>query len=265
MNNPIGGKTNQCIMLVAHYLKDKVAEHLSTLQKDCAGKYDVWLVYDNSRKDYDPSLVDEDTRTFLSNVQSISQKYFMTSCGKRGGLYGGNVTFLILEFYRKHPNYEYYWRIEYDMRFNGNWADLFDYFKDNNTDLLTTTLFRYIFRPDWTWWHSLKTPCYIRKRDKIRGFLPIARISKHACELLYRKFGQQWKGHEEVVVPTLLNHYRLSIEDIGGEGEFVHPENKTRFYINTPDKAGLAPGTMVCPPCAPDMPMLPGKLYHAIK
>ena len=261
----ISDKINQCIIFGAHYLKGKVVEHLSKLQKDCEGKYDVWLVYDNSKQDYDPSLVAKDTRTFLFNVESISKKYFMKSCTKRGSLYDGNTTFPILEFYRKHPDYKYYWRIEYDMCFNGNWLALFDYFTDNNVDLLTTTLFRHVFRPDWMWWNSLKTPFYIRNFDKIRGFLPIARMSKRACKLLYKKFGQQWNGHDEVVLPTILNHYGLSLEDMGGEGEFVRPENKARFYVNTPENVGLAPGTLVCPPSMPKLPMLPGKLYHAIK
>ena len=111
----------------------------------------------------------------------------------------------------------------------------------------------------------MKTSWYVKGVVKIRGFIPIARMSKRACELLYRNFGRQWNGHDEVVVPTLLNHYGLNLEDIGGEGEFVHPENRTRFYANTPENVGLAPGTLVCPPCIPKFPMLPGKLYHAIK
>ena len=255
----------QCIVLGAHYLNDKVVELVKILMKDCAGKYDVFLLYDNSRQDYDPSLFSRNLKTFLFDVKAIAQAYPMTSCTNRGNLYDGNTTFPILEFYRQHPHYDFYWRIEYDVRFSGNWTELFDYFKDNDADLLTTTLFRHALRPEWEWWSSLKTPWHIRKVDKIRGFLPVARMSNNACRLMYQKYRRQWRGHDEVVVPTLLKHYGLRVEDIGGEGEFVRPENMERFYTNTPEKDGLAPGTMVCPPCKPDMPMLPGKLYHAIK
>lgn len=255
----------QCVLLFAHYLNDKVLEHLRALQNDCAGKYDVWLVYDNTGRDFQPSLLPEDSRVFLFDLEMVTARYYMKSCGELGRILDGNCSFPVMEFYRAHPDYEHYWRVEYDVRFHGNWADLFDYFADNGADLLTTTLYRYAVRPEWRWWESLKKPWYVRRVDRIRGFLPIARHSARAFNLLLRKYGKRWHGHDEVAVPTLLHHYGLRLEDMGGEGEFVDPENRGRFYFNTPDKQGLVPGTMVCPPELPEMPMVPGKLYHAIK
>jgi len=86
-------------------------------------------------------------------------KYYMKRCGELGRIPDGNTSFPVMEFYRMYPDYEHYWRVEYDVRFYGNWTDLFDYFADNNADLLTTTLYRYAIRPEWMWWNSLKTPC----------------------------------------------------------------------------------------------------------
>jgi len=265
MINNVGDKDNQCIVLMAHYLSDKVRNLFFKLKSECLDKYDVWFIYDNSNKDYDPQFLSGESRTFLFTIQTISDKFYMKSCNDSGTIYCGNTTFPVLEFINEHPQYDYYWRIEYDVWFQGNWTDLFDYFHNNSADLLTTTLFRYSFRPNWAWWHTLKTPLHVWKVDRIRGFLPVARLSKKACQLLYKKYRRQWKGHDEVVVPSLLYHYGMSIEDIGGDGEFAKSENKNRFYLNSPENDGLAPGTMVCPPCEPVMPMLSGKLYHAIK
>ena len=69
----------------------------------------------------------------------------------------------------------------------------------------------------------------------------------------------------EVCIPTVLHHYRLAIEDIGGDGEFVVEENINRFYRNTPGVDGLGPATFVCPPTQPISEVLPDKLYHAVK
>ena len=94
-------------------------------------------------------------------------------------------------------------------------------------------------------------------------------MTKHATSDAIRQcivLGAHYLNDKVVeLVKTLLKHYGLRVEDIGGEGEFVRPENMGRFYTNTPEKDGLAPGTMVCPPCKPDMTMRSGKLYHAIK
>lgn len=267
---------NVCVTLGAHYLNDKVLELLGEWQNDCVGKYDVWLVYDNSRQDYQSSLVHEDTRTFLFDHQNLSDKYFMKSCSRHGKINPGNASFPIMEFYQHYPNYDYYWGIEYDVRFHGNWSDFFNYFSTNNSDLLTTTLFRYAFRPDWVWWKTVKTPWYVRNVDLIRGFLPVVRLSARALGLLSRKYSQnqsfmgrkfmkQWQGHDEVILPTMLHHYGMRIEDIGGEGEFVTQENRNRFYTNTPENDGLAPGTMVCPPILPEKTRVFNKLYHGVK
>ena len=35
----------------------------------------------------------------------------------------------------------------------------------------------------------------------------------------------------------------MTLEDIGGNGSFVHEGNENRFYINSPQYRGLAPGT----------------------
>ena len=40
-------------------------------------------------------------------------------------------------------------------------------------------------------------------------------------------------GHHEVLLPTLLYNEGFLLEDFGGEGTFVRPENKAKFYDDT--------------------------------
>jgi hypothetical protein len=102
--------------------------------------------------------------------------------------------------------------------------------------------------------------------DRVRAFLGVSRLSRSACETLDRAFTVDgWAGHDEVAVPTILRTYGLSLEDIGGDGEFVRPGNENRFYTNSPTRPLLAPGTFVCPPRVPDSLDQPGKLYHPVK
>ena len=62
-----------------------------------------------------------------------------------------------------------------------------------------------------------------------------------------------------------MSHYGLSLEDIGGQGEFVREGNLNRFYENTPTVKSMSPGTFVCPPAHPIDVALPNRLYHPIK
>jgi hypothetical protein len=91
------------------------------------------------------------------------------------------------------------------------------------------------------------------------------RISAEGVRIYIKANRKGWKGHYEVCMPTVLHHYGLAIEDIGGDGEFVAKHNRNRFYTNTPSMDGLGPGTFVCPPTQPISEELPDKLYHAVK
>jgi hypothetical protein len=177
----------------------------------------------------------------------------------------GNCIFPILLFAREHP-VGYIWKVEYDTRFSGDWKFLFQQFVNNESDLLGTTIYRYDFRPEWNWWKSLKAPN--RSLDTkllLRGFFPVFRLSQKAYRILNDAYEEGWSGHYEVSIPTILNYYGCSIEDIGGDGEFVKPGNRNRFYTNTPAAPGLAPGTFVCPPHDCNDSSVSNLLYHPIK
>lgn len=57
----------------------------------------------------------------------------------------------LLAFYRKFPQYAYYWIIEYHVDFSGRWSDFFGSFDHNEADLLCTNLHRHPVNPDWDW------------------------------------------------------------------------------------------------------------------
>ena len=70
----------------------------------------------------------------------------------------GNAHLADLSFYEAHPEYDYCWTIEYDVRFSGSWAVFFEEFQNNTADLLATHVRRYEEEPAWYWWGTLRTP-----------------------------------------------------------------------------------------------------------
>jgi hypothetical protein len=91
------------------------------------------------------------------------------------------------------------------------------------------------------------------------------RVSAAGIECALKANRDGWRGHFEVVWPTAMQHAKLKLEDFGGNGRYVKPEHVDRFYLNDPMVSGLAPGTFVCPPEKPVMPMAGEKLYHPVK
>ncbi len=257
--------SDSCILFMAHQLNSNVLKAFTTLRNQSGDAYDVVMLYDNTREDFDAKKI-LDATYFLVSEAMAAEHYDMLSCDSRGRMYDGNTTFPVLLYFLEHSQYNYYWRIEYDVRYGGNWKDFFKAWNDNDADLLTTTLTYHQDRLNWRWWKTMRKPWWTwRKMPLIRSFLPVCRLSQRACKQLHAAYCKGWKGHDEVSVPTILNAYGQKIEDIGGDGAFVKPDNKNKFYTNNPSKAGLAPGTLLCPPEKPDLIEGNDMLYHPVK
>ena len=88
----------------------------------------------------------------------------------------GSNHFALLYFYLKHPEYRYYWNIEYDVEFSGEWGILFDSFSDVNTDFISTHIMGYAEDKEWFWWNSYQGKTMnIPLRERLRSFNPIYR------------------------------------------------------------------------------------------
>jgi len=146
-------------------------------------------------------------------------------------LTSGNGHLPDLAFYEVHPEYDYCWTIEYDVRFYGSWAVFFEEFQNNTADLLGTHIRRYEDQPGWYWWGTLQTPDgSVAPENRVRAFLPVRRMSRQALSLLMGRDARGWHGHFEGLIPTLLSRYGLRLEDIGGNGPFTPPPRRSRFY-----------------------------------
>jgi hypothetical protein len=170
----------------------------------------------------------------------------------------------VLAFRQLKPEYEYYWVVEYDVEFSGSWAVLFNAFSDNKSDLLCTNIYRHETNPTWDWWKSLVWPLG-PKPELVRGFFPFARLSAKAIDALIEAGRNGVDGIYELVWPTVLSHEGFVIEDIGGDGPFVRPENINRWYTSTLANPELAPGSFVSRPIRPRPGLKRNTLWHPVK
>lgn len=180
----------------------------------------------------------------------------------------GSNHFPVLKFYLKHPGADYYWFVEDDVRFNGQWADFFHFFEAYDHDFISCHLRYYKEEPGWFWWKTLHHPDRnIPLNDRIRSFNPIYRISGRALSFIHQALTDFWIGHHEVLLPTLLHQHGYSIMDFGGEGNFVLSSQENRFYTSgIPDHDGnLVNGTMRYRPVWTSIGQEINKLYHPIK
>ncbi|WP_026712785.1 DUF3405 domain-containing protein [Flavobacterium daejeonense] len=181
----------------------------------------------------------------------------------------GNNHFPLLKFYKENPDYDYYWCIEDDVRYTGNWAHFFEYFEKFDKSFISSHIQRFTDDPHWPWWRTLlyngKT---LETEYLIRSFNPIYRISKEALSFIDQELLNGWQGHHEVLFPTLLNAAGADLMDFGGKGEFVSPGDENKFYLgNYTQNSHLEnrESTFKWRPVLEKMGDIPNKLYHPVK
>ena len=187
-----------------------------------------------------------------------------------------NVHLAWLDFFDAHPDFDAYWFIEYDVRYSGPWAQLFDAFRDQPWDLLCTHLRRRSQEPHWYWWNEIHAPDGpVSPEQCLRGFLPVTRMSRRGMVCLRDAVAQGWNGFLEGLIPTLLHLRGLRIADVGGTGPFVPAGFRNRFYTSVDDPAGslMDGGTVRYRPVMEEPRRLPGwaswvlrgRLYPPVK
>lgn len=251
------------IVFQTHLLTQPILDEFFRIQSVADWQINVKLFYDNSASDFDFSLLRCEEDYFLFNRKDVFD-YFNIEDDSSGNLYG-NANLPLLYFSRQYPEYQYYWVVEYDVRFSGDWNLFFDSFRSTDADLLGTTLYEKEFNPEWFYWDSIEAPETEAFLRFIRGFFPVVRYSQLACRLLVTAYHDGWRGHFEGLVPTFLYSRGCRIEDIGGDGEFTPVERRMLFYSNCPYKWDLSPGTFVYRPDVSLQTIVPGMLYHPVK
>lgn len=133
---------------------------------------------------------------------------------------------------QKHPDFEYYWFLEYDVDFTGSWSTFFREFDNVHADLLGTNLYPQSLSEGWVHWTWFNAPAHVDARNIARGFFPINRISKRFCQM-YSQRVEGWEGHWEALFPSIALDAGLLVEDIGGDGPMTPKHRLERFYTST--------------------------------
>jgi len=128
-----------------------------------------------------------------------------------------------LQFFLKNPAYEYYWCIEDDVSFSGNWNDFFkNVSADLDYDFITSHIRRSSDVRGWPWWKTLSsTEGKVDRKEMWNSFNPIYRISNKALQYIDTCLKEGYSGHHEVLMPTLLKNAGFKLADFGTKGNHV--------------------------------------------
>ncbi len=260
-------KTNVVLYMTHYFSQDIVAGYLK-LREQVPENCEVVVLYDNTRSSFDRKLLPNDAQVYLFSESHIQNfKYPVKNYIHPGKIFPMDVDYVFLDFFHHSPHYDYYWVVEYDVQFTGDWRVIFEHFAPSTRDLLATNIHRYAVFPGWPVWKTLRMSDdqRVSQADWVRAFFPFCRFSRLALETIDSAYQQGWAGHYEVSIGTLLLRAGLSIEDFGGQGEFVKSGNENRFYTSTVTNKFLSPGTFIYRPLKYKVGNLENKLWHPVK
>lgn len=201
------------------------------LEQSLQGMADVYFAY-HQQGDVLPVSLQNIENLFVFTSDVLNELGYTPI--EKGKLVPGSNHFPLLKFFKENQCYDYYWLVEDDVRFSGDWKDFFDSFASSTSDFLSSVIETKAENPNRYWWTSLKVGNEVIAEEKLlKSFNPIYRLSSQALVCIDAHLRIGWMGHYEVLLPTLLYNKGFLLEDFGGEGTFVRPENNAKFYDDT--------------------------------
>lgn len=246
------------ILLSTHFLNQEIVDKYKHLSEEVDDLYDVYILL--NRKE-DDTVIPDGIKVFYStkkDIDKLGYKYFESDW-----LYRGSCNFPVQRFWKEHPEYDFYWFVEYDVIFTGRWSYFFDAWEDDY-DFLTCHVERYnpFTNQLWTWWRE-NVNIGIEKKDLIKGFNTICRYSNRACKELDKHYLEGKIAHSEVFITSILHNNGYKIGDLGGDYEFTPEDKRNLFYKKD---LGINYGTIRYRPLIMDYEVVKeNTLYHPWK
>ncbi len=254
----------EAVLLMTHFIDDTIVAHYRRLVEE-SGDRDVFVLL-NGSDDINPTYRrPKDIRVFTFTGEDLRGMGYPLK-GRR--IRDKDIELFSFTFWKaQRAVFERVWVVEYDVVFTGCWGTLFDHFADNDAALLATSIHRWGTNPNWPNWPSVRTPTGAPAdlAPFVRAFMPLFRLSRAGYDALDAAYLNGWDGFYEGIVPRILLDAGLAIEDIGGTGEFVCPQNRGLFYRSTPGDDTLSPGTFVFRPIFTQPGPEPDQLWHPVK
>lgn len=221
----------QAVLYLTNKSNEWTLSAFHALEQSLQGVADVYYAY-HQQGDVLPVSLQNIENQFVFTSDILSELGYTPI--EEGKLVPGSNHFPLLKFFKENQGYDYYWLVEDDVRFSGEWKEFFGSFASCTSDFLSSVIETKAENPNWYWWTSLKTGNAVIAEEKLlKSFNPIYRLARQALTCIDAHLRIGWMGHHEVLLPTLLYNKGFLLEDFGGEGSFVRLENKSKFYDDT--------------------------------
>jgi hypothetical protein len=127
-------KPKQVFLFLSHHASGQVVREFKRIRSATAGLGSAIFLYHHKSNNAPPALPTRNLYLFSDeNLSKLNYRMIGPT------LVPGHVGFPVLQFFCDNPRFDYYWAIEYDVRFSGDWFFFFGPFKKETTIFLRAT------------------------------------------------------------------------------------------------------------------------------
>ncbi len=255
------------VALVSHVWTPEIQLVFDRLRREAPADHDVTFLLSADAGEPDPPI--EADRVVRVSREDVFRLPYPQKCHPGPWVMAGNLDLVFLEFKRRMPNFLQYWFVEYDVHFEGHWGRLFEHFRASNASIIGA-IQEYISKVP----HKLNIgypPLVVpdgmawEKERLVKGFFPLCRLSPILLDALDSDYRAGLGGHYEITMPTVAAQHGQQLEDFGGSGSFVRPENRNRFYFANNASYSHSPGNFVFRPNIRKVLPRKNTLWHPVK
>lgn len=124
--------------------------------------------------------------------------------------YVGNGIFVTIDFREKHPEYDYYFFMEYDDHYTGNINRLFSKLIRNLSEYDCLIQSEFVQDGNWYW---IRHPHHVECEEDIRRqWYQFYCLSGRTIDLIFEEYKKGCYGHYELVMTYVLWHYGLKYD-----------------------------------------------------
>lgn len=172
------------------------------------------------------------------------------------GLVPGNCHVPTLSFSRRYPH-DYYWFVEYDVRYTGAWTEVFALGRASEADLIAAFVEAPFHDPTWDHWDSIWLP----HPKRARSFNPIRRVSHRLLRAVASLLARDYWAHNEALLASTCRHEGWEMQDLNA---LSRARRGTPIY--TPAPNADAPSTLNYRPVQSTVWQAQRhRLYHPVK
>lgn len=219
----------QAVILLSHVHSPSIVSHFNRLKEETAGLVDAFfcLHRPGGAQPGDAAdfiITEKDEEACMPHRLAYRKKHDLPlgTCGF--------LDLVFLSAVQRLPDYDYYYMMEFDVDYAGNWREFFEQVAPREGDLIAAHIHWRLQNPDWIHWrwhYSVPVP----NNKQLMALIVLMRMSRRMVDVYTEALRSgKWVGNIEALAPTIALNHNLSIVDLGGRGDFTPPEWKEKYY-----------------------------------